>query len=133
MLMTWPSLGERFHEFDDCVAVIERARDLIGVTNVDCTFTFGSIDLETARRSMRLFASDVIPRLREQGRLPLYCRSYKDPLAALTEECARQARLRPREDEPPLEYLRRVATAARLTRARRLIREFSPSIYPPPL
>ncbi len=55
---------------EDCVAVIERARDLIGVTNVDCTFTFGSIDLERARRSMRLFANDVIPRLREPSLVP---------------------------------------------------------------
>jgi alkanesulfonate monooxygenase SsuD/methylene tetrahydromethanopterin reductase-like flavin-dependent oxidoreductase (luciferase family) len=50
---------------DDCVRVIEQAREIVGITNVDCTFTFGSIDLETAERSMRLFATDVIPRLRE--------------------------------------------------------------------
>ncbi len=49
---------------DDCVAVIERARDTAGTTSVDCTFTFGGIDLETARRSMQLLATEVIPRLR---------------------------------------------------------------------
>ena len=49
---------------DECVSIIERARDVIGITSVDCTFTFGSIDLETARRSMHLLATQVIPRLK---------------------------------------------------------------------
>ena len=49
---------------DDCVAIIERAREAIGLVSVDCTFTFGSIDMETARRSMQLLATQVIPRLK---------------------------------------------------------------------
>ncbi len=49
---------------DEAVQALERARDALGLTGVDCTFYFGGIDLETARRSMRLFATEVIPRLR---------------------------------------------------------------------
>jgi natural product biosynthesis luciferase-like monooxygenase protein len=49
---------------DECVTIIERAREAIGLTSVDCTFTFGGIDLETARRSMHLLATEVIPRLK---------------------------------------------------------------------
>jgi hypothetical protein len=37
---------------------------VLGITGVDCTFTFGAIDWETAERSMRLFATDVIPQVR---------------------------------------------------------------------
>jgi len=49
---------------DECVAVLESAREVMGITSVDCTFTFGGIDLATARKSMRLLARDVIPRFR---------------------------------------------------------------------
>lgn len=49
---------------DDAVGVIERARETLGLTGVDCTFTFGSIDWAIAERSMRLFATEVIPRVR---------------------------------------------------------------------
>jgi natural product biosynthesis luciferase-like monooxygenase protein len=49
---------------DDAVAIVERARAELGLTGVDCTFTFGAIDWKTAERSMRLFATEVIPRVR---------------------------------------------------------------------
>jgi natural product biosynthesis luciferase-like monooxygenase protein len=51
---------------DDCVAILERARDVLGLTNVDCTFYFGGIPYEKARRSFELFAREVMPRLRQQ-------------------------------------------------------------------
>ena len=49
---------------DDVVASLERIRDAIGTTSIDCTFTFGGISYDIAERSMRLFAGEVIPRLR---------------------------------------------------------------------
>jgi natural product biosynthesis luciferase-like monooxygenase protein len=49
---------------DEVAATLKRARDVLGITGVDCTFTFGAIDWETAERSMRLFATDVIPQVR---------------------------------------------------------------------
>jgi hypothetical protein len=73
------------------------------------SFRFGVLYGDSGAGKTSLITAGLMPRLREAGRLPLYCRSYQDPLAALLEECARQTRLRPRESEPPLAYLRRVA------------------------
>jgi natural product biosynthesis luciferase-like monooxygenase protein len=50
---------------DDVVAILERARTEIGLTSVDCTFTFGGLTQEQAERSMRLMAAEVFPRLRQ--------------------------------------------------------------------
>ncbi|MBM2811556.1 MAG: Luciferase-like, subgroup [Chloroflexi bacterium] len=50
---------------DDVVATLERVRDVLQVDEVHCTFTFGGIPFDRAERSMRLFAAEVIPRLRE--------------------------------------------------------------------
>lgn len=55
---------------DDVVAIIERARDTIGLTSVDCTFTFGGLTHEQALRSMRLMATEVFPRLRAPRAVP---------------------------------------------------------------
>ncbi|HWP28886.1 MAG TPA: LLM class flavin-dependent oxidoreductase [Chloroflexota bacterium] len=51
---------------DDCVAILKRARDTLGLTGVDCTFYFGGLEYTKARRSFELFAREVIPRLRAQ-------------------------------------------------------------------
>jgi probable F420-dependent oxidoreductase len=51
---------------DDCAHIIKQARDTIGLTGVDCSFYFGSIDYTKARRSMDLFASEVIPQLKHE-------------------------------------------------------------------
>jgi natural product biosynthesis luciferase-like monooxygenase protein len=61
---------------DEIVGMLERAQDELGVTIVDCSFMFGGITYEEADRSIRLFASEVMPRLRE--RQP----SWKTQLAA---------------------------------------------------
>jgi len=49
---------------DDCVAVLKRAQETLGVDEVDCTFYFGGIDYATAQRSYELFATEVMPKLR---------------------------------------------------------------------
>jgi alkanesulfonate monooxygenase SsuD/methylene tetrahydromethanopterin reductase-like flavin-dependent oxidoreductase (luciferase family) len=48
----------------ECIAMIERLQAEIGFTLLCCQFQFGGIDFPTARRSMELFAREVIPRLR---------------------------------------------------------------------
>ncbi|HEX6511581.1 MAG TPA: LLM class flavin-dependent oxidoreductase [Chloroflexota bacterium] len=50
---------------DDCVRSIKQARDTIGLTGVDSSFYFGTIDYAKARRSMELFASEVVPALKK--------------------------------------------------------------------
>jgi natural product biosynthesis luciferase-like monooxygenase protein len=52
---------------DECLRVIRQARDAIGLTGVDGSFIFGSIDYRKARRSMDLFASEVIPSLKQDS------------------------------------------------------------------
>lgn len=49
---------------DDCVAILEHARDELGLTQVDCQFFYGGIPWDKAFRSHELFATEVIPRLR---------------------------------------------------------------------
>jgi alkanesulfonate monooxygenase SsuD/methylene tetrahydromethanopterin reductase-like flavin-dependent oxidoreductase (luciferase family) len=49
---------------DDAVRILEKAHDMMGFTQVDCTFYFGGIPFEQAQRSQRLFATQVMPRLR---------------------------------------------------------------------
>ena len=49
---------------DDAVRILTRAHDLMRFTSCDCTFYFGGISFEEAQRSQRLFATEVMPRLR---------------------------------------------------------------------
>jgi natural product biosynthesis luciferase-like monooxygenase protein len=51
---------------DDCVASLQRAQDELGVTVVDCNFLFGGLTYEEADRTIRLFGTEVIPRMRDQ-------------------------------------------------------------------
>jgi natural product biosynthesis luciferase-like monooxygenase protein len=51
---------------DECVALLRRAEDMLGITQVDCTFYFGGLSFEQARRSHELFATEVMPHLRER-------------------------------------------------------------------
>ena len=51
---------------DECAAILQRAQDELGVTIVDCNFLFGGLTYAEADRSIRLFASDVMPRLRDR-------------------------------------------------------------------
>lgn len=52
---------------DECAAILEYARDLLTLTQVDCQFHFGGIPYEQVRRSHQLFATEVMPRLREKA------------------------------------------------------------------
>ena len=48
----------------DVVQTLQRAQRELGLTGVDGTYLFGGISFETAERSLRLFAQEVIPRMR---------------------------------------------------------------------
>ncbi|PYS84211.1 MAG: hypothetical protein DMF67_05950 [Acidobacteria bacterium] len=74
-------------------------------------FRFGVLYGDSGSGKTSLLTAGLLPRLREDGRLPVYCRSYKDPLVVLLEECGKQTGIRPREAEQPVAYLRRVADA----------------------
>jgi alkanesulfonate monooxygenase SsuD/methylene tetrahydromethanopterin reductase-like flavin-dependent oxidoreductase (luciferase family) len=52
---------------EDAARVLTRAQEMMGLTQVDCTFYFGGIPFELAQRSHRLFAEKVMPRLRGIG------------------------------------------------------------------
>ena len=49
---------------DDAVKLLTKAQEMMGFTQVDCTFYFGGMPFELAQRSHRLFAEKVMPRLR---------------------------------------------------------------------
>ena len=48
----------------EAVASLQRAHEMMGFTQLDCTFYFGGIPYEQAQRSLHLFASEVMPKLR---------------------------------------------------------------------
>jgi len=50
---------------EDCARTLQMVADQTGCTESHCLFQFGNISFATAQRSMELFASEVIPRLRE--------------------------------------------------------------------
>jgi len=52
---------------EDAVKLLTKAQEMMGITQVDCTFYFGGIPFELAQRSHRLFAEKVMPRLRNIG------------------------------------------------------------------
>ena len=51
---------------DEAVTLLERAQDTLGFTHCDCTFFFGGVTYDQAQRSLRLFANEVIPRLKNR-------------------------------------------------------------------
>ncbi len=48
----------------EAVATLKRAHEMLGFTQIDCTFYFGGITYEQAQRSLRLYAREVMPELR---------------------------------------------------------------------
>jgi WD40 repeat protein/predicted Ser/Thr protein kinase len=86
-----------------------RREDTEALVGMVCraAFRFGVLYGDSGAGKTSLITAGLMPCLREAGRLPLYCRSHKDPLAALVEECARQTRLQMRPGERQLDYLRR--------------------------
>jgi hypothetical protein len=71
-------------------------------------FRFGVLFGESGCGKSSLIMAGLVPRLWEAGYVPVYCRSYKDPLAALAVECRRHSRLGRADAEPLTTYLRRV-------------------------
>jgi WD40 repeat protein/predicted transcriptional regulator len=86
-----------------------RKEDTEALVGMVCrtAFRFGVLYGDSGAGKTSLVTAGLMPCLREAGRLPLYCRSHKDPLTALVEECVRQTRLQMRAEERPLDYLRR--------------------------
>ncbi len=77
------------------------------VTHED--FRFGVLFGESGCGKTSLVRAGLIPQLWEDGYIPVYCRSRKDPLIELMEESRRRTEFDPKENEPPLEYVRRAA------------------------
>jgi alkanesulfonate monooxygenase SsuD/methylene tetrahydromethanopterin reductase-like flavin-dependent oxidoreductase (luciferase family) len=50
----------------EAVALLEKAQDAMGFTQCDCTFYFGGVSHDQARRSMHLFTSEVMPKLKDR-------------------------------------------------------------------
>jgi hypothetical protein len=49
------------------VRLLERAQDAMGFDQCDCTFFFGGITHDQAQRSLRLFATEVMPKLKDRA------------------------------------------------------------------
>lgn len=51
---------------DQVIPMIERYRDEVGITQLNCSFSVGSLDHDKVKKSMRLFAKHVMPRFRKR-------------------------------------------------------------------
>lgn len=72
-------------------------------------FRFGVLYGDSGTGKTSLLTAGLLPRLKGVGLVPLYCRAYKDPLAALLKECRKRSGVEPLDTEQPRDYLRRVA------------------------
>ena len=93
---------DRFHGREvDTLALFERV--------LQDEFRFGVLYGDSGCGKTSLLRAGLIPKLWEEGQFPVYCRSYKDPLAALLEECRKRSQVAPSLSEQPVTYLRRIA------------------------
>lgn len=77
-------------------------------------FRFGVLFGDSGCGKTSLLRAGLLPKLWEEGYVPIYCRSYKDPLTAVTEECRKRIPTVCREDELPFELIKRVSEDAGL-------------------
>jgi len=76
------------------------------VTHSD--FRFGVLFGDSGCGKTSLLRAGLVPRLWDEGYVPIYCRPHKDALAAILEECRTRTRIEPAVGESPLDYLRRI-------------------------
>ncbi len=68
-------------------------------------FRFGLLYGNSGCGKTSLLTAGLIARLRDEGFTPLYCRSYKDPLAAVMQECKKLGDI---DAQQPVDYLRQL-------------------------
>lgn len=71
-------------------------------------FRFGVLFGESGCGKTSLIRAAIVPALREKSYLPVYCRSYKDPIETLIEECRKQTLIPHEVNETAIDYLKRV-------------------------
>ncbi|MEO8436521.1 MAG: protein kinase [Pyrinomonadaceae bacterium] len=70
---------------------------------------FGVLFGESGCGKTSLISAGLIPKLWSDGYVPVYCRAYSAPLAALLEECRKRSLIEPQRDEAATDYLQRVS------------------------
>ncbi|MBZ5535634.1 MAG: protein kinase [Acidobacteriia bacterium] len=72
-------------------------------------FRFGVLFGDSGCGKTSVLRAGLIPKLWEEGQFPIYCRSYKDPLTAVVEECRKRSQISAISNERPLIFLRRIS------------------------
>lgn len=72
-------------------------------------FRFGVLCGDSGCGKTSLLQAALMPALREHGYATVYCRSYRDPISALLEDCRRRNFIEPRHRESATTYLCRAA------------------------
>lgn len=93
---------DRFYGRDDDIAAVFEI-----IRHPD--FRFGVLFGQSGSGKTSLLRAGLLPVLWCEGFVPVYCRSYNDPLAAALEECGRVSHVAFIEGETPAAYLKHVA------------------------